>query len=118
MRFEERELKPHAEPISALDLKEGVVYFSVNFIDDEMLFPVMEPLVFVGRDLEPGDAGAVYFQDMDSYRKGVRYGKAAETDYANFITGSEKDVHHFFEYERALETLMWCSVRRRKAGMR
>jgi len=33
MRFEARELKPYAEPVSASDLKEGAVYFFVNFAE-------------------------------------------------------------------------------------
>ena len=33
MRFAERELKPHAEPVTVADLKVGTVYFAVNFLD-------------------------------------------------------------------------------------
>lgn len=113
MRFEERELPPHAEPITAANLKEGAVYFSVNYIDDKMLIPTVETLVFIGRDLEPGDSGQVYFQDIDSYQRGVRYDLASENDLARFSTGSENEINHLFEYELALEELMRCSLRRR-----
>jgi len=55
MRFEERELKPYAEPVAASLLKQGEVYFSVQFADEDMLVPIMETLVFAGRNLDPND---------------------------------------------------------------
>jgi len=117
MRFEERELKPYAEPISAADLKEGSIYFAVTYADDEMLIPTMETIVFIGRNLDPVDDGRVYFQDINSYRRGVRYETATDDDYAHFSSGSEAEVKHIFAYEHALEALMACSLRRRAAGL-
>lgn len=114
MRFESRELKPYGEPVSASELKEGSVYFFLQFIDDEMLIPTLEPVVFVGRNLEPGDAGRVYFQDIGSHRHGVTYNSAAKDDEATFYTGSESELGHVFEYERALDGLMRCSLKRQK----
>lgn len=112
MRFEERQLKPYSEPVSNRDLKEHSVYFFVNFVDDEMLLPIMEPVVFAGRNLEQGDAGRVYFQDIDSFRRGVRYGQTEGGHDATFYSGSEKELAHVFDYEHALEVLMACSIRR------
>ena len=65
------ELKESAEPVSAGDLREGEVYFAINYVDDDMLIPVMETVVFIGRNLEPGDVGQVYFQDVQSYQEGI-----------------------------------------------
>ena len=112
MHFEERELKPYAEPVSTDELKEGSVYFSVTFLDDDMLIPTVEPLVFIGRNLEPGDSGQVYFQDFDSYRRGVCYATITEDSYSKLFAGSENELGHLFHYERALEVLMACSLRR------
>lgn len=113
VRFEERELKPYAEPVSASDLKEDVVYFSVTFVDDEMHIPTMETLVFVGRDLEENDSGKLYFQDIDSYREGIRHESATEDDHVTFFECSEDELNNIFEYEQALDVLMRCSLRRR-----
>lgn len=74
--FESRELKPYAEPVAATDLKEGAVYFFLNFADESMLLPTMEPVVFIGRNLDTTDVGVIYFQDIDSYRHGIRYNSA------------------------------------------
>ena len=115
--FDRRELKPFAEPVSSTQLQEGAVYFAINYVDDEMLIPVIETLVFVGRNLEPGDVEKVYFQDVESYREGVRYGSNAEEDWARFQTGSENELNHIFDYERALDVMLRCSLRRKETGI-
>lgn len=113
MRFEARELKPYAEPVSPEELREGEMYFAVFFLDDDAMVPVLAPRVFIGRDLETGDQGEIYFQDFDSYKRGVRFESASEKDDdAVFEKGAER---HIFEYERALDVLMSCALRRRKA---
>jgi hypothetical protein len=92
-------------------LKNGETYFAVLFLDDDGLVPTLEPLVFIGKDLDPGDEGKLYFQDYDSYRGVVRFGTATPDDEVIFHTGREK---HVFDYERALDVLMACALRRRK----
>jgi hypothetical protein len=115
MFFEPRELKPYAEPVSEGELKVGSVYFFVNFVDEEMLIPTMESVVYVGRNLEVGDVDQVYFQDIGSFNRGVRYDKADEGDDAVFSSGSKKELGHVFEFEQALDVLLTCSIRRKKS---
>jgi hypothetical protein len=110
MRFEERELKPYAETVSPDKLQVGTVYFAVNFVDDEMLIPIMEPKVFIGRNLNSKQGDSLHFQDIDSYRRGIRFDSATENDEARFESGTER---HLFEYEKALDVLLRCSLRRR-----
>jgi hypothetical protein len=81
MQFGSRELKPYAEPVSVQGLTNGVVYFFVNFADEAMLIPSLEPVVFIGKNLDPEDSGVIYFQDMNSYQQGVRYDSAALSRY-------------------------------------
>jgi hypothetical protein len=111
MRFE-RTIKTHAEPVAKDDLKEGAIYFFVSFVDDEMLIPTMETVVFVGKDLEPDDIGRVYFQDVYSFREGITYSTPNEKNYAEFHAGSEDELGHVFEYDQALDVLIGCSLRR------
>ena len=116
MRFQERELKPYADPIPAGRLNEGSVYFFVNFADDDMLIPTLEPVVFIGRNLDPDDEGLVYFQDFDSYHQGIRYGSPPSKEQAIFHCGREDQTSHIFEFEQALEELMRCFIRRKNAA--
>lgn len=117
MRFEPRELNDYAEPVSADDLNEGTVYFSVNYQDEELLIPILEPLVYVGRNLNPSDMGQLYFQDADSYQRGVRHASLSEDDEAVFDICAEDAIGNIFEFERAVDELLKCSLRRRKVQM-
>jgi len=112
VRFEGRDLKPFAEPVAESTLEEGTVHFSVNFVDDEMLVPTLEPVVFVGRNLGQSDTDRLYFQDVDSFRRGVRYLQSGNDDDGTFYVGPGTQVSHIFEFERALGVLMHCSIRR------
>lgn len=114
MRFEAREIGGCSQPVSADDLRKGSIYFFLTFVDDEMLYPILDPVVFVGEDLEPEDRSQVYFQDVESYLAGTRYDSVTEENPASFFTGSRDEVGHVFEFERALESLMACSLRRER----
>lgn len=116
MRFEARELKSYAEPVKADELVEGQIYFSVQFVDRDLLIPVMETWAFAGRNLDPEEEGdLLYFQDVESYREGVRYGSTAENG-ARFQVQDVDQIKHIFIFERALEELMKCSLRRGALG--
>jgi len=116
MRFEARDLKTYAEPVSASDLREETVYFFLNYIDDQLLIPELTPVVFIGKNLHEGDSGTVYFQDAGSYRAGVRHSSSEARENAVFHSGSENQVNHVFEYENALNLLLLCSIRRQREG--
>jgi hypothetical protein len=96
MRFESRELKSYAEPVNANRLVEGEFYF----------------MVFLGRKLDPDDVEeTLYFQDVDSYEEGARYG-SPDIEGARFSIYAENEINHFFEFEHALQEMMKCSLRR------
>lgn len=114
MRFEARDLKPYASPVTANTLKQGEVYFSVQFADERMLIPIVGTWAFVGKGLDPEDKERhLYFQDLESYRQGVRYGSVGAEN-AIFQVALEGSTKHIFEYEQALEELLKCSLRRGK----
>jgi len=71
----------------------------------------MEPRVFVGTKAEPV-GNKLYFQDFASYQRGIRFESPGADEEATFITGAGR---YIFEYERALDVLMACALRRRKA---
>ena len=113
MRFEGRDLKPYIETVERDQLVEGELYFSVTYVDDQMVMPILLSLVFVGRNLEPGDQDECYFQDLDSYAAGVRYATASEEEPATFHRG---DIINSIQlYDRALDELLRCSLRRNSA---
>ena len=115
MWFKASELPEHAEPVSTKFLGEGEVYFSIQYADENLLIPLLETLVFAGRNLDNGNVDLLYFQDVESYRQGLRYGSSG-SEGANFQLAREGKANHIFEYEHALNELMKCSLRRRAAG--
>jgi hypothetical protein len=110
MRFEARELKDYAEPVSPDQLQVGKVYFSVIFLDKDGHVPNVEPRVFVGPKVDP-EGTKLYFQDFASYQRGIRFDSPEADEEATFVTGAGR---YIFEYERALDVLMNCALRRRK----
>jgi hypothetical protein len=40
--------------------------------------------------MQPGDSDRVYFQDISSYREGVRYSTKTQNDYASYYSGQRK----------------------------
>jgi hypothetical protein len=125
MYFEGRELKPYGEFVKASDLVVGRVYFRVSYLDQEMMIPELVPLVFIGRNLSSEHPG-LYYQDAESFFAGKRWGgtndeaMGAEDDDARddaegwFETESERTYSQVFEFEKALDGLLGCSLRRRQ----
>lgn len=113
MRFEARELKSYSEPVAPSELQIQTTYFSVQYVDEDMLIPELQPLVFIGKNLAQGDHGTLYFQDAASYRDGIRF--ESGSDEGTFYMHTEDEPTRVFEYERALELLLACSLRREKA---
>ena len=97
MRFAARDINEQPDPIAPDNLESGVVYFAVDFYDDDMFIPVLEPKVYIGRDLDPEEPGC-YFQDLDSYNDGIRFESSTPEDDALFEIGIES---HVFDYEDA-----------------
>ena len=110
MRFEGRELKDYAEPVLQDQLQEGKVYFAVVFLDEDGLVPSVEPRVFVGPKAEP-EGDKHYFQDFTSYRRGIRFDSPNADEEATFVTGAGRNI---FEYDRALDVLLACALRRQR----
>jgi hypothetical protein len=111
-RFEGRELVPFAQPVSPAFLSEGGEYFSVTYVDDELLIPSLETLIFVGHRLDEDGRDEMCFQDADSYRRGVRLESATPSDGATFFFAAPDNLASVFVFEQALEELMRCSLRR------
>lgn len=61
------ELKSYAEPVTPKDMKEGRVYFAVQFLDTDLLVPVLEPFIFIGWNLDGSDADLRFFQTLNRW---------------------------------------------------
>src|SRR5438128_1138357 len=98
-------IRDYAEPVSEDQLKPGVVYFSVQFLDPEMLIPIVEPFVFLGQDISGSQNGFFYFQRAESYRRGLRYKPSDKRNLSEFQVAKSNGMKHIFTFERALDVL-------------
>jgi len=112
MHFEGREIKPYSAPVESGSLQEGQIYFSVTFVDEDMLIPELLPLVFIGSEVGDEGADEYFFQDAESYRAGIRIESAQDTDQVDLFCCGESGLNSVFEFERALDVLLRCSLRR------
>lgn len=110
----ERDVPSSAEPVSAGDLLEGKVYFSVQYADEALLLPVVETLVFTGMEKDEDGLAICCFQDLTSHQQGIRRG-SSEAGTALFYVQQTNQLRHIFEYGDALDELIRCALRRQKA---
>lgn len=120
--FEGRELTPWADGVAPDDLIAGEVYFSVHFIGEGMLVPVMETMEFLGEQVGEKGEALLRFQY-------VSLPDIAEDAPPEVVAWAENPLHQgyvilprgtggIYTFETALEVLMGCSLRRRAEGLK
>jgi hypothetical protein len=118
MYFEGRELKSLPRPVKKNELKLNNVYFALKYQDKGMLVPSLEPVVFIGNDLDPTHKGELYFQDFVSHQKGISFSSSSPDDASEFFIIPEKTIGFIFEYDAALNELLKCSIKREESSGR
>jgi hypothetical protein len=101
------EIPRYAQPVVPETLHVRETYFSLTFIDDEMMIPVLIPIVFLGET----EDGQFLFQDAESFYLGPEAGDEP----INYSAYSKQSLASVFDYESMLHGLLQCFARRRKA---
>lgn len=57
----------------AHELSEEKVYFTLQYLDENLLVPIIQTLVYLGKNLDGEGSDLYYFQDIDSYQDGGGY---------------------------------------------
>jgi hypothetical protein len=115
LTFDKRDLSIAAISVRTEELRVGDTYFHVHYVDQDMKTPIVSSLVYVGKNFGDDEVSTLYFQDVESYLAGVRLtDDNADPDSAWFESWPEDSFHAVFDFERALEELMRCSIRRKK----
>ncbi|UOD27742.1 hypothetical protein INH39_19815 [Massilia violaceinigra] len=103
----------YAEPIEVFELRQGDLYFMLNYFDEDLLIPELQTLVFLGREVTGENVSLLYFQDIESY--------TIRGPYPNFTDGPG-DIFHctddqlgcIFRLDKAVSALQNCVKRREK----
>jgi hypothetical protein len=109
LHFPVREVPPYGEYASAATLLVGHTYFRVHFLDQQMTIPELVPLVYIGRNLIEGDTDSLYFQDFESYSAGIPFG-----DESGGTHTVDADTPYVYDFEHALDRLLYCSLTRHR----
>lgn len=114
IQFDQRDLPRAAEPVHSDQLSIGETYFNIAYADEAMTIPVMESLVYIGKNLDDDESDNLYFQDVESYRAGARI-TDPETDSSigTLYAWPPGGLNSVFEFERGLEELLQCFIRRK-----
>ena len=105
--FEARDVSKEADFVAPSQLKVGEVYFRVAFVDRQSRIPLLRPVMFAGRNLDGSSDGQLFFQDVESYEHGVRFGDASS---AVFEMSVEAEGSGVFDFDEALNCLLRCSL--------
>jgi hypothetical protein len=112
MRYRGIEVNDHAEPVKVEDLKVGGVYFSVQFLDSGLKVPIIETLIFLGENLDPGCKGLFYFQQAESFERGVRFKSSRKKNMRDFQVARRDGMNHIFDFDHAVDILLMCGAQR------
>jgi hypothetical protein len=92
-----------------VDLVVGTTYFSISYGDPDLLAPIVESLVYIGRDLQ-GD-GQLHFQDVASFRRGDTWQRPGPA--SKFVRTSTADMCQILDFDELLNAVLDCAARRR-----
>ncbi|HEX8611482.1 MAG TPA: hypothetical protein VF800_09365 [Telluria sp.] len=103
----------YAEPIGASELKQGNLYFMLNYFDEDLLIPELQTLVFLGRDVTGGGDSLLYFQDIQSYTTRGPYPNSTDGP-GDIFNCTDDQLGCIFRLDKAVSALQNCVRRREK----
>lgn len=117
IHFHERELPTAAHPVDFEQLVAGKAYYQITYDgkDKDMQAPLVLSMVFIGMNLDDDETDTVYFQDALSYDFGVRLSEDPEPGTFMLFHCPPDALGAIFEFDQALDELMKCSIRRKRA---
>lgn len=86
----------------------------VSYVDTELLIPVVEPLVFLGRDIHGDGDHRLYFQDAQSFKEHGSYPSQANGDGDVYVFPDE-GLGSILTLDEAVEELHRCIERKRSS---
>jgi hypothetical protein len=113
MSHKDTDLKPYAEPVTASKLTPGEVYFMVTYVDNHMLLPEIQTLVFLGRDVAGDKDNCLYFQNVESYVTLGPYPNNAQGS-GDLYSCTDNQLNNIFEFDNAIDEFLRCNIRRKK----
>lgn len=105
-------MKARAQSVRPSELVKGSTYFMVSYVDDDLLIPIVEPMVFLGRSIHGDADGKLYFQNAESFTHHGPYPEATDGDQDVFAFPDE-GLGSILNLDEAVEELQRCLARKR-----
>lgn len=97
--------------MTSAELVVGQVYFSVSYVDDACCKPIVDSLVYIGKDIGGEVSGALYFQDLESFHHAGSVIDKPNND-ATVIETEAEPPPNLFDLRGVLDELARCAARR------
>lgn len=104
----------------ASNLSEGWLYFMLSYTDGDSLFPVIDPMIYLGKNIDTEDPeDRWYFQDAESYALYGAYPRLLQSHADNreveLYTFRDIDLIHVKDFQEICAELQECKRRRKES---
>ena len=104
------------KPVLAEDLRKGTIYLSLCYLDEQLLVPVMETLVFLGSDIFGERDGLFYFQRAESYFEHGEFVPIMIEHNERLVAAAPDGLSNIFAVPDGSDALALCAERWRQRG--
>jgi hypothetical protein len=102
-----------ARPVTATELESGGLYLSVSYLDGDLLIPIVETFIFLGKDIFSEGAEGLYFQNAESYFTNGAYrvdeDRVEEQD--RLLVATPDNLSNMFDIANASDAMAHCAER-------
>ena len=99
------------EPVAPSDLRKNHSYFMVTYVDEDMLVPIIQTLIYLGRNVTGQHPGFLCFQDAESFFDLGPYPQK-KLGSGDLYVCPDEGLSGIFTLEKALRSLSRCVDRR------
>jgi hypothetical protein len=108
------EPKATIRPVSVTDLNNSDTYLSVSYLDDQLLIPIVETIVFLGCDIFAEGGDTLYFQYAESYFEQGAFVPGVSQQREPLLAATPDGLNNIFTVPNGSEALVLCAERWRQ----
>lgn len=105
--------RPPIRPVSVADLKKGNVYISVSYLDEQLLVPIVETLIFLDVDIFREGCDLLFFQHAESFFERGEFVPGA-SDREELLVAEPDGLNNIFTVPNGSDALTLCAGRWRR----
>lgn len=99
-----------------IEFSPGKLYFMVQYIDSDLLVPVVQSVIFIGKNVDGEGEDLWYFQDVESHATLGEYPNA-EVGPGDIFVLPREGLSSIVVLDAVVKDLSECSGRRKARGL-